>query len=198
MKIIEPNNRMEYGNKLNWRDKSQSHNISYSTKTISYKTFNKTKYIPKKTSNTRCGCIIFNKDILEENCEPKILVIMNRWLEEQGIHKWGLPKGHIYPNENFAECAEREVREETGLNVKISTKHPSLKIKNTIYYAMYLNNDIQTFKPIDTYEVSKAEWKTIKELKTLSKNADLKEVLKNIWRAEMHAKLCNEHVTWHN
>lgn len=41
--------------------------------------------------------------------EPRVLVILDPY------GKWGLPKGHLEGEEGPREAAEREVREETGL-----------------------------------------------------------------------------------
>ncbi len=33
--------------------------------------------------------------------------------------RWDLPKGHVEPGENFAECAAREIAEETGIRAEV-------------------------------------------------------------------------------
>jgi ADP-ribose pyrophosphatase YjhB (NUDIX family) len=40
--------------------------------------------------------------------------------QREDFEVWCLPGGHINPGESFAECAIREAREETGLEVRLS------------------------------------------------------------------------------
>jgi len=47
------------------------------------------------------------------------------WIKERNT--WGLPKGTPNPGESVEECARREVREETGLEVKIVGKVGSIR-----------------------------------------------------------------------
>ena len=52
-----------------------------------------------------CGCIIIE--------DKKVLLIK----QTNGI--WGFPKGHVEKNETELQTAEREVKEETNIDVKI-------------------------------------------------------------------------------
>ena len=40
--------------------------------------------------------------------------------DERGSEAWRLPGGGLEPNESIAECARREVFEETGITVRVS------------------------------------------------------------------------------
>lgn len=44
--------------------------------------------------------------------------------------KWGIPKGHINDCETLEACAVREVREETGVEVRLSTRLPDCHVTN--------------------------------------------------------------------
>ena len=57
-----------------------------------------------KEREKSCGCIIINKN--------KVLLI------KQTKGHWGFPKGHVEKDETEIETAIREVKEETGLDVK--------------------------------------------------------------------------------
>ena len=97
-----------------------------------YTNFNKHKKQPKR-SNIRCGGIIFTEN------KKHIVIVQNRYLlDEQGKILWGLPKGHIKENETYAQCARREIKEETGINVHITEHHPKIKINNTFYFPIKL------------------------------------------------------------
>ena len=57
-----------------------------------------------KEREKSCGCIIINKN--------KVLLI------KQTKGHWGFPKGHVEKDETEIETAIREVKEETGLDIK--------------------------------------------------------------------------------
>jgi ADP-ribose pyrophosphatase YjhB (NUDIX family) len=42
-------------------------------------------------------------------------------IQPQGKMIWALPKGHPNPGESMEACAQREVREETGLTVSLDS-----------------------------------------------------------------------------
>ena len=67
----------------------------------------------RKRNPTKCGCIIFN-DSLDE-----IVLVENNYMYNEGIQKWGLPKGHLENDESYSICASREANEETGLSLTI-------------------------------------------------------------------------------
>lgn len=41
------------------------------------------------------------------------------WLMIHRNDRWDLPKGHVEPGESFDRCAEREIREETGVTARV-------------------------------------------------------------------------------
>lgn len=44
-------------------------------------------------------------------------ILLGKRKNVHGEHSWAPPGGHLEFGENFEECAIREVREETGLNI---------------------------------------------------------------------------------
>lgn len=58
-----------------------------------------------------CGAVVFRKD---KNDITKYLIIKNR----RSAH-WSFPKGHVEMGETLEETAQREVLEETGVNIEI-------------------------------------------------------------------------------
>lgn len=59
-----------------------------------------------------CGAIVFHK--FED--EYKILILN---FNHEELNFWGFPKGHVEINETEIQTAKREIKEKTGLEVKI-------------------------------------------------------------------------------
>lgn len=90
------------------------------------------KYIER--SKIRCGGILFTKDF------KAIVIVQNKYiLTENNKELWGLPKGHIKDNESFAQCASREIYEETGLILDVQDTSPKIRINKTYYFPILLN-----------------------------------------------------------
>ena len=90
-------------------------------------------------------------------------------------HRWGLPKGHVEEGESMNETAIREVREETGLEGRVSKKlgdirysyrdktrdgEPIRIYKRVYFYLLrYLKGDVRDHD----HEVDEARWFPIEE-----------------------------------
>lgn len=68
----------------------------------------------KRKLTTSCGALVWR--IIDDKFQ--LLLI------KQFAHKdsWGIPKGHIDEGETIEECAVREVREETGIDVVLGVR----------------------------------------------------------------------------
>ena len=117
-------------------------NASYSDKLLStsssFANFNtkRTNYIER--SKVRCGGILFTKDF------KAIVIVQNKYvLNENNKELWGLPKGHIQNNESFAQCAQREIYEETGLVLDVQDRSPKIRINKTYYFPILLNYTLE-------------------------------------------------------
>ena len=98
-----------------------------------YRHFSRQTSSVTQREQIKCGGILFSKDM------RYIVLVQNRYLyDENNRVSWGLPKGHIVDNETYAQCAIREIFEETGLSIRISETHPKLKINNTYYFPIQL------------------------------------------------------------
>lgn len=85
----------------------------------SYKKFHHLNNKPRKKS----GIFLYDKN------QKKILLVQSRG------NLWGLPKGSHKGYETCQECAVREVKEETGLDIDMSILTQFYKIRsNTCYY----------------------------------------------------------------
>ena len=101
------------------------------------------------------------------------------WREEKGrllvaiIHRaryndWGWPKGKVDPGETLPETAVREIKEETGLSIRLGVNLgvqtydlPNGKGKEVHYWAAKVSEKAlkaSTFKPSE--EVAKVDWMT--------------------------------------
>lgn len=114
----------------------------------------KNKERRKKT--TSCGAVVWRIN------EGKLELL----LIKQFAHKdsWGIPKGHVHEGESLEECALREVREETGVNVKLGTRLPdctaNLKNENKTVVS-FLAVPVGSHEPLHDdpdSEVADARW----------------------------------------
>lgn len=91
--------------------------------------------------------------------------------------KWDMPKGRIEPDQSKAECALREVEEETGIDVsklKITgklvstwhtTRHQNTKyLKKTHWYLMEYDGDDDHLQPQVEEGIIECRWVHLSEL----------------------------------
>ncbi|KAD4983009.1 hypothetical protein E3N88_19680 [Mikania micrantha] len=82
-----------------------------------------------------------------------------------GANTYGLPGGHLESGESYVECAAREVKEETGLdikNIKFLTTINNLPYRSThlevTYMRAYLSYPNQTPQNIEPDKCEGWEW----------------------------------------
>ena len=90
--------------------------------------FDKNK-IRKYGKRNKAGIIIIS---MSQNMETQVLLVRSRG------YMWGFPKGGMHENETITECAMREVKEETGLDVFVDFKTPHFKINNCVYFFIHI------------------------------------------------------------
>lgn len=95
---------------------------------------------------------------------PELIVLLYRAKQKD----WSFPKGHIEEGEEIAETTRREVREETGLPVKLLSKlspmeynHPTGDMVVVYMFLMQSEND-SALKP-ETID-DKVIWVNFKEV----------------------------------
>lgn len=59
-------------------------------------------------------------------------VLVGRRKNSHGEGTWSFPGGHLEPQESFLQCAERELKEETGLSGLFMDAYPSA-ITNDVF-----------------------------------------------------------------
>jgi len=94
-------------------------------------------------------------------------------------HDWSFPKGHIDPGEDEGMAMRREVKEETGLEIKIDKRLDDFKYVTTegesIEVAMYLVTPIDhKQKERPEYDGDKVVWVTRQEVEKMLSYANLK------------------------
>ena len=122
-----------------------------------------------------CGCIIIN--------DGKVLLIKST----RG--HWDFPKGHIEKNETEKETALREVKEETNLDVAITSEKKYInhyitdtEIDKTVVY--FIAKKIGGEEKPQEGETIEVKWFEFKEaLETLTFD-NTKEILKNVLKDE--------------
>ena len=122
-----------------------------------------------------CGCIIIN--------DGKVLLIKST----RG--HWDFPKGHIEKNETEKETALREVKEETNLDVAITSEKKYInhyitdtEVDKTVVY--FIAKKIGGEEKPQEGETIEVKWFEFKEaLKTLTFD-NTKEILKNVLKDE--------------
>lgn len=98
-------------------------------------------------------------------------------LIKQFEHKenWGIPKGHMDEGESFEDCAVREVREETGVNVFLMEKLPDCiaemktEKKTVVSWLAVPNGDSEPKHDDPDNEVADARWFDIDDLPVITK-----------------------------
>jgi 8-oxo-dGTP pyrophosphatase MutT (NUDIX family) len=129
---------------------------------------NLSSFIDSSNYEYKCGAVIFNDAL------TKVLLVKNRQ-----CHKWGFPKGSSLKNEDILSCAIREVREETGINLKTEgTIYNYFKLDRQHYFSVVLKDKVK-FNIIDKNEISKVKFIPIKFIPELYSNINVKMFYKN-------------------
>jgi len=86
--------------------------------------------------------------------------------------KWSFPKGHCKQDENDLECALRELKEETGLDIG-NLKHSSYhKLRGGGYFLFAIEGNPMV-KIGDHWEVEEVAWWPMTSLPRLDSNVDV-------------------------
>lgn len=106
------------------------------------------------------------------NAKGEILLI-KRVKKETGsdgsVLEWSFPGGRLHPPESREDCAKREIREETGYDIRpirqISTRrHPQIPI-DIAYYLCQLTAEEPVAEPSEPDEVAEIKWVAPADLK---------------------------------
>lgn len=108
-----------------------------------------------------CGAIVYR-------CVPEMQILLIK--QNKNDNAWGIPKGHMEKGETQEETAVREVKEETGIKIKLQKKLSSVTLKKknfsklvVAYLATQECNSLPNAKNKNS-EVFDAKWFSIKNL----------------------------------
>jgi 8-oxo-dGTP pyrophosphatase MutT (NUDIX family) len=141
-------------------------------------------YIPRSHCITShvYGAIILNK-------HNETVVIRGR---QSG--KWSFPKGHGEYREIPLDACVRELREETGINMKGIQPDDEVRFRSGTYFVFFVDDRLPLL-PEDTKEVMDVMWTPVHRLHSLTGNKDLTSFTKciniNNILDKMHLKTCN-------
>jgi len=86
--------------------------------------------------------------------------------------KWSFPKGHGSASETPLEACVRELREETGIDLRGVKQDDELRFKSGTYFVFYVPTAV-ILNPQDTNEVMESMWVPLVRLPLLVGNKDL-------------------------
>jgi len=127
----------------------------------------------------KCGVILYNID------EEKYLLVHGKKSE-----KWGFPKGHMEIGESEIMTAQRELFEETGIQLSKHLFEKRIRYRNNIYFLiqMYTKEIPITEDPIpDQIEIMEMKWFSEQDIFLLNPN-DCNFGLKSWMNNRQHTK----------
>jgi 8-oxo-dGTP diphosphatase len=95
--------------------------------------------------------------------------------------KWSFPKGHKNGSESYIDCALRETREETGIDLRPFSPMAYHKLSAGEYYFFEVQEEY-TPMVCDEREVAEAGWYTLEEMADMECNVDVSYFLSRVNR----------------
>ena len=116
--------------------------------------------------------------VLHDKTKNSILVIQSRG------NLWGFPKGSFESGETFEECAIRELKEETGIQIIKERFIKELIINKYVryYYVEFNQDSVEINNHIDNHDATGIGWIKVNCFVNLIKN--------NTIKINYHAKRC--------
>ena len=116
--------------------------------------------------------------------QGRLLVIRRGRPPSEGL--WSIPGGRVEPGESGQEAAAREVREETGLTVRVgnligSVERPGRTVDEVYVIDDYAAEVVGDAQPTAGDDASEARWVTRAELENLPLTPGLLDALEG-WR----------------
>lgn len=99
----------------------------------------------------KAGALIYDRET------DKMLIVQSRG------QLWGCPKGTLESKESDRDCAVREIKEETGLDVDINESAPMIRIRDraTYYYIEMVECDVSVQSHVPDNDANGIAWITL-------------------------------------
>ena len=101
---------------------------------------------------------------------------------------WSFPKGHLFGGETGQQCALRELKEETGIDLLPYRFFDSKKLFAGEYFFYRVDAALPT-SPRDPNEISETGWFHVEEFSRLHCNADIMNFLTKVRRGHISLEL---------
>ena len=108
-----------------------------------------------------CGAVVYR-------ISPELQILLIK--QHENAASWGIPKGHMERGESQEQTALREVKEETGLTIRLVKKLESVTLKKRNFkklVIMYLATQVCSSEPDaknKNSEVFEARWFNVSDL----------------------------------
>lgn len=76
----------------------------------------------KRKQKISCGALTYK---FGDNWDDTQILLVKQFNNREG---WGIPKGHLNKKETYVDCAIRETKEETGIDVSLGERLPDVTI----------------------------------------------------------------------
>lgn len=131
------------------------------------------------------GGIVFN---------DKSEVLLIRRNKEPALGQWSIPGGCLEPGETLVDSCKREIREETGMDVKVKNIVAVVerRLENFHYIIIDFFAELEPGSacvPVAQSDVSEAKWVSMEELKNLHVVEGLEEIIHRACRDTGEGKL---------
>ena len=111
--------------------------------------------------------------VVLKNHQNKYLLVLGR---KHG--KWSFPKGHIEDGESWLETAQRELHEETGIELDLKNNNHEMCINNkSVYFLLLCDKTDRDICPQDKREIRECRWFAKRDFQGLVRD----HVNKDVW-----------------
>jgi 8-oxo-dGTP pyrophosphatase MutT (NUDIX family) len=93
--------------------------------------------------------------------------------------KWSFPKGHGQSRESPLDASVRELKEETGINMKGVKPDDEIRFNSGTYFVFIVSDRLQ-LAPEDTNEIQDSMWVSLSRIRSLTTNKDLTSFYKTV------------------